>query len=231
MRNLYTSASDTFTVGGDNPDFNPRLALAIATAKRGGFPKASIEIAIARGQGRSTSGAQLETLTIEAVVPPVALMIDCQTDSKGRALQDLRLMLKNHGATQTPTAYLFEKRGRITFQSKEGVGVDEVFDTVLEAGALDVNVDEDGRIVVDTEMEAIKTAEKKIVEALGLQLDSSATIWFPNADTKVEELEPDSLESLLKLQEELEDYPGIQGVYTNTDLSTVREDAAASTAQ
>lgn len=155
-------------------------------------------------------------------------MIDCQTDSKARALQDLRLMLKNHGATQTPTAYLFEKRGRIIFQSKDGVGVDEVFDTALEAGALDVNMDEDGRIVVDIEVETIKTAERRIGEELELQLDSSETIWFPNADTKVEELEPGPLESLLKLQEELEEYPGIQGVYTNMELSSAGGDAQAS---
>jgi len=206
-------------VGGEDPAFNPRLALAIATAKRGGFPKASIEIAIARGQGRSTSGAALETLTIEAVVPPVALMIDCQTDSKARALQDLRLLLKNHGATQTPTAYLFEKRGRIKFHSKEGVGVDEVFDTALEAGALDVILDEDGRIVVDTEVEAIKTAESQIAEELELQLDSSETIWFPKADTKIESVDPGPMGELSKLQEALEEYPGVQGVYTNVETS------------
>lgn len=37
-------------LSGPNPDLNPRLHLAIATAKKNAVPKASIEAAIARGQ-------------------------------------------------------------------------------------------------------------------------------------------------------------------------------------
>lgn len=216
-------------VGGPDPTFNPRLADAIANAKKGGFPKASIEGCVARGQGLSTSGAALETLTIEAVIPPIALMVDCQTDSKARSLQDIRLMLKNFGATQTPTAYLFEKRGRITFQSKEHIGVDEVFEPALEAGALDVTINDNGKVVVDTEVETLRIAEKQIAGNLGLEVDSSETIWFPNPETMVD-AGSEALENLYKLKEELEDYPSVQGVYTNLVSDTSLDDAEAAQA-
>jgi len=203
---------------GPDPNTNNLLALAITNAKRAGFPKASIEAAILRGQGKSSSGAALESLTIEAVIPPVALILECQTDSKLKALQDLRLLIKNHGGTSTPTTYLFEKRGRIVFQKKDGVGADEVLEPALEAGALDVIEDSEGRVVVDTEAAALKAAEKSIAGAAGLELDSSETIWYPNDDTKVGALDASTLEHLEKLEEELEEYPGFQGLYTNLEL-------------
>ena len=153
------------------------------------------------------------------MVPPVALIVDCQTDSKLRTLQDLRLLLKNHGGASSPTAYLFQKRGRVTFRAQDGVGVDEVLEAALEAGALDVDVDEDGRVIVDTESGSMKPAEECVVQEVGLEVDSAEVIWCPNADTMVTSLSKGSVEDLEKLQEELEDYPGVQGVYMNLDLS------------
>lgn len=203
---------------GPDPNTNNALALAITNAKRAGFPKASIEAAILRGQGKSSSGAALETVTIEAVIPPVALILECQTDSKLKALQDLRLLLKNHGGTATPTTYLFQKRGRIVFQKRDGISADEVLEPALEAGAIDVVEDAEGRVVVDTEAPGLKAAERSIAESVGLELDSSETIWFPNEDTKVNSVETATLDHLEKLEEELEEYPGFQGLYTNLEL-------------
>jgi transcriptional/translational regulatory protein YebC/TACO1 len=77
-------------MAGPNPDMNPRLALALVTAKKNAVPKASIEAAMARGQGLSATGAALESLVLEAILPPsIATIIECQTDNKLRALADL----------------------------------------------------------------------------------------------------------------------------------------------
>ncbi len=158
----------------------------ITAAKKAGFPKASIEAAISRGQGKSASGAALEPLTIEAILPPsIALVIECETDSKARTLQDLRLLLKNHGGSPTPTSYFFDKKGRILFQRKEGLGVDEVLDEAVENGALDVEVDDQGRILVYTEPSATKAAASAIAEKMGLEVQSSDIIWVPKEDTMV----------------------------------------------
>jgi transcriptional/translational regulatory protein YebC/TACO1 len=211
--------------GGVDPGLNPRLATAIANAKRAGFSKSSIEGAVARGQGRSASGATLESVTIEAVSPPAALMIDIETDSKARVLQDLRVILKKYGAREGAAAYLFEKRGRSMFTPRDGVGVDEVFETAVEAGALDVEEGEEGRIVVDTEIEGTQTAEKRIVEEMKLELDSSDTVWHPTE--QVEEADQSVCATLSKLQEELEDYDDVRAVYSNVLLvEDVAEQAA-----
>ena len=120
-------------VGGPDPILNSRLGVAIANAKKGALPKTSIESAIAKGQGKSVSGAPLESLTIEAMLPFfVAAIIECQTDQKARVLQDIRFLIKDHGGIITPTGYLFEKKGRIIFERKKGIGPDDILEKVIE---------------------------------------------------------------------------------------------------
>ncbi|KAL2351406.1 transcriptional regulator-domain-containing protein [Cryomyces antarcticus] len=202
---------------GSDPNINPRLAHAIATAKKSGFAKASIEAAIARGQGVSASGAKLESLTIEAILPPsVAVVIDCETDNKLRTLADVRLLIKHHEGSVTPTNYLFAKRGRIVFQKKEGIGADEVLEGALDAGALDVTEDAEGKVVVYTEPNDTKATAETLSSLLGLEAERSDIIWDPNVDTKVGLEDEQSVKDLSDFVEELQEKESsIQGVYMN----------------
>jgi transcriptional/translational regulatory protein YebC/TACO1 len=76
------------------------------------------------------------------------MVIDCQTDNKARTLQDLRIVIKDHGCTATPTSYMFSRRGRVVFERREHLGINEVFDDAVEAGAEDIDVDKSGNIIV-----------------------------------------------------------------------------------
>ena len=165
---------------------NPRLADLITKAKKEGFAKASIEAAIARGQGRSISGASLESVTIEGILPNnVAVIIDCETDSRLRTLADVRLAMKEAGGSATPSAYLFEKQGRIVFEQKDSVGIEEALDAALEAGAADVEQDESGNLVVSCEPSQTKAVGENISQALELNIKTSDISWCPNEDTKI----------------------------------------------
>lgn len=126
--------------------------------------------------------------------------------------------MKKHGARETPTAYLFEKRGRSVFAAKDKIGVDEVLEVALEAGVIDVE-QEEGKIIVDTEVTDTKAVEQLIVDELKLEIDSSETVWHPNADTQVEDVEESTYTSLSKLEEELEDYDDVTGVFHNLVLA------------
>ena len=157
------------------------------TAKKAGFPKASIESAIARGQGVSASGTVLESLTIEAMMPPaIAAVIECQTDSKARTLQDLRDILKSFGASVTPTAYMFERKGKISLVKLEAISDEEILEQAIEAGALDVETDEDGKtVVVYTDPSQITKVAEALTAALKLEIESSDIVWDAKDDTKV----------------------------------------------
>ncbi len=201
---------------GADPNLNPVLAQAIAIAKKAGFPKSSIEYAISRGQGLSPSGAALENLTLEAIIPPsVATVIDCQTDLKARTLQDLRVIINKFGGTVTPTSYLFEKKGKIVFERAEGLGVDEVLDEAVEAGATDVDEDDEGRIVVYTEPSDTKSTADGLVAAKGLKVESSDIIWDPKQDTMVQLPSEKAAEHVDKFLEAIHEDPSVQNVYLN----------------
>jgi len=177
-----------------------------------------MEAAVARGQGRSLSGAALENLTLEFIVPPaqVAIIIDAETDNRNRTLMDLRVIVKYYGGTVTPTSYLFQKKGRISFEKDErNLGVDEVLDEAIEAGAEDVEVDEEGSLVVWTEPNMTTAAAEALIKSHDLKVQSSDIIWDPNADTKVPLEEPAFAQRFIELIDAMRDHPNVHGVYAN----------------
>lgn len=204
---------------------NPRLALAISTAKKTAVPKTSIEAAVARGQGLSATGAALESVFVEAILPPsVATVLECQTDNKLRLLAELRLLIKEAGGAVSPISYMFEKKGRIILQKKEDVGVDEVFEAALEAGALDVVEDDEGRVVIYTEPAQTSITATRLAKELEIDIEEAEIIWDPNEDTKVPLDDEGAAKELVNFLDALQDVTGIQGVYTNWSKGAISED-------
>ncbi|KAH7411562.1 transcriptional regulator-domain-containing protein [Phaeosphaeria sp. MPI-PUGE-AT-0046c] len=203
-------------IGGANPEMNPRLALCLTTAKKNAVPKASIEAAIARGQGLSATGAALETVVLEAMLPPsIATIVECQTDNKLRSLADLRLLVKEAGGQVSTVGFMFEKKGRIILQKKDGMGVDEVLETALDAGVEDVVEDEEGRIVLFTEPAQTKTIAQSLSKQLEMEIEESEIIYDPNEDTKVALDDEEAASRLNRFLDDLQEVQGIQGVYMN----------------
>lgn len=214
--NPQVNADSTQKVWGADIKFNPRLTLALSNAKRAGIPKVVIDGAIARGQGVSVSGQALEQVTIEALLPhSVAAVIECQTDQKARLLQDLRYAIKDNGGTVTPTTYLFEKKGRIAFEKKEGVDPDEYLDQAIEAGAMDIAADADGRLVVFTEPTETKKVGDSLSKLIGLPIEELEIIWDPNKDTMVEVKDEAQVKELEDLIGFLREESAVRDVYVN----------------
>jgi transcriptional/translational regulatory protein YebC/TACO1 len=219
------STTNSYTVSGPDPNMNPRLALAITTAKQSQVPKASIEAAVARGQGLSTSGAALESVVIEAMLPPsVATIIECQTDKKLGTLSDLRLLVKEAGGQVSPVGYMFEKKGRIILQKKEGMGVDEVLESALDAGALDVEEDGEGRIILYTEPAQSKSTAETLAKELEVEIEEIEIIWDPNEETKVSLDDEAVAKELNNFHEKLQEIAGLQAVYTNWAKGSVSDE-------
>ena len=183
---------------GTDPQFNPTLATVITAAKKQGLPKASIESAIARGQGRSSTGAALESLTIEAMFPPsVAVIVECQTDSKARTLNDMKAAIKESSGIMTPTSHMFDRKGKIVFEAPEDIGEEEIFDQAVEAGAIDVQTEEDGKVAVYTESSHTKAVADALAKSSGLKLRNLDIVWDPKEDMMVDVTSPEMLDSFL----------------------------------
>ena len=201
----------------------------MAAAKKQGFPKASIEIAIARGQGKSLSGAPLTTFVLEAVVPPsVALIIECETESKLRTLNELKYLVKDFGGSVTSSSHLFERRGKVVLENSQGLGEQEIFDAAIEAGALDMKMESDGNVVVFTEPPQTVAAGSTVSQALDMKILASDILWVPKDDYMVDVEEPEKLQGFLgmippirrnrhsdEMQDRLQEESSVQEIYVN----------------
>jgi transcriptional/translational regulatory protein YebC/TACO1 len=135
-------------------------------------------------------------------------------------------VIKNHKGTVTPTSYLFTRRGRVLFERDErGLGVDEVLDGAIEAGAEDVEADDEGNIVVWTEPSSVTAAADGLGKDLDLKVKSVDLIWHPNEDTLAVLDSNETLENLVALIDALQDEPVVQGVYTNVTRGIIEDDA------
>ncbi|KAL2156265.1 hypothetical protein VTH82DRAFT_1010 [Thermothelomyces myriococcoides] len=211
---------------GPDPNLNPQLANAITAARKASVPKDKIEAAIARGQGKSSEGKALESITFEAMIPPsIALIVDLETESKLRALQDLNQMIKKAKGSPSSSRFFFSRLGRVVFERTEGgPDVDQIMDDAIEAGAEDLQHDEDGNIVVWTQPSDTMQVCKSVGSKFGLKILSSDIVWTPNEDTKTKLDASDELVSFTELLEALKEYPEVQAVYSNVTRGAMSDE-------
>lgn len=111
-------------------------------------------------------------------------------------------MVKNVGGTVTPTSHLFEKRGRIILEAeKEGIDEEKVMERVLEAGALDMDVEEDQTsLSVYTEPSQTASIGQSLARLLGLKLRSYEIVWMARPEFRVQ-VERSGIETQPNLEE------------------------------
>ncbi|HRW77271.1 MAG TPA: YebC/PmpR family DNA-binding transcriptional regulator, partial [Candidatus Sabulitectum sp.] len=103
--------------GGGDPDMNPRLRVAVDTARSQNMPNDNIERAIKRGTGE-LEGVTYDEMVYEAYGPGgVAIIIEVLTDNKNRSAAEVRHLLTKGGGSlgsKNSVAYLFTRQGQIT---------------------------------------------------------------------------------------------------------------------
>lgn len=165
---------------------------------------------------------------MEGILPNnIAVIVDCETDGKLRTLAEVRLAIKEAGGKEAGgTGHLFTKKGRIVFEAKEGVGLDEMLEPALEAGAQDVTEDEDGRVVIWAEPGDTKAVGEAISKALHVQIATSDIVWDPNEDTKVPMTSEDDARELGQFIDELQEKEtSVQSVAMNVAQGSLDADA------
>jgi YebC/PmpR family DNA-binding regulatory protein len=141
-------------------------------------------------------------------------LVDCLSDNKNRTVSEVRHAFTKHGGnlgTDGSVSYLFAHQGEI-LMSKD-VPEDKVMDVAIEAGALDVTV-EDGQIEVITPVEAYHSVLNALHDG-GLHVEQSHLTMSANLLVAVD---GDTAESLIKLIDALEDLDDVQEVYSNAQF-------------
>jgi len=202
--------------GGPNPESNPKLGVAMETAKKWNLPKENIERAIKRGTGEEAANEKLEEVSFEAFGPEgIAIIIEGITDNKNRTLGEIKQILnQNNGKLvgEGAVKWLFEKRGVITviLSSQTPKTKEELELTAIEAGADDVRWYEDD-LEVYTKPEDLEKV-KKGLEEKGIKIDSTSLDWVAKEEVSLSE---NKKEACQKLFEALDESDSVQDVYSN----------------
>ena len=218
---LFTKFGKELTIvakeAGGDPNFNPRLRLAIEKAKAGNMPKDILERAIKKGTGE-LEGVDFIEMRYEGYGPVgTAFIVDVVTDNKNRSASEVRMTFTRKGGnlgTDGAVAWMFKKQGVITVKS-EGIDADEFMMAALEAGAEDVT-EEDGEFEVLTDYTEFQSVLEKIKEA-GYTYEEAEIAMNP--ENKVEITDLDTAKKVMALYEALDDLDDVQEVYANFDIA------------
>ncbi|KKB06782.1 transcriptional regulator [Devosia geojensis] len=202
-------------LGVPDPAMNARLRLAVANARAQSMPKDNIERAIKKAAGSDSEN--YEEMRYEGYGPGgIAVIVETLTDNRNRTASNLRSYFSKNGGALGETgsvSFMFDRVGEIYYPASVG-DADKVMEAAIDAGADDVESDEEGHTIYTT-FEGMSEVASALEKALG-EAESVKAIWKPQNLTPVDD---DKGTTLLKLISILEEDDDVQDVYANYDLS------------
>ncbi len=201
--------------GGGDPGSNPRLRLAISTAKGANMPADNIDRAVKKGTGQ-LEGATYEEVVYEGYGPQgVAVYVQCLTDNKNRTVSEIRnIFLRKQGnlAGAGSVAWIFEQRGLITVGAN-ATTEDKLMEIALNAGADDLS--RSGEQFEVLTLPAQFEAVRKAIEEAKIPIETASVTMIPKNLMPVDAA---NARAVLALIEALEDHDDVQNVYSNCDI-------------
>ena len=172
--------------GGSDPNNNFQLQLAVERARASNMPKDSIERAIKRGSGEDKDGTIIEEITYEGFGPHgVALMLECVTDNRNRAVAEIRHLLSRGGGNMAEAGavgWQFSRNSYFSFPASQ-LNYEKAFELAVEAGAEDVAEDGDNIEIVGP-VEAFKKISDALKKA-GVSPDDAGLRMIAKQDTEL----------------------------------------------
>lgn len=203
--------------GMPEPDKNPRLRLAIQAARAESMPKDNIERAIAKAS-QTAGGADYVSMRYEGFGPgKVAVIVEAMTDNKNRTASNVRTIFGKRGGVMGETgsvAFNFERIGFIQYPL-DAADADKMFESALEAGANDVETDEEHHDIetLPDDLNAVTEALEKVFGTPS----ASRLEWKPMVTTEITDEE--TARKFLEFVDALEDDDDVQKVYHNAEIS------------
>ncbi|HYD24381.1 MAG TPA: YebC/PmpR family DNA-binding transcriptional regulator [Croceibacterium sp.] len=201
--------------GMPDPDMNPRLRLAVNNARAASMPKDNIQRAIDKASMGDAD--DYEEIRYEGYGPGgVALIVEALTDNRNRTATNVRTAFSKNGGNLAATGAVshgFERKGMIDYPASAG-SEDHVLEAAIEAGADDVESEEDGHTVW-TDMDSLHEVAKALEASLGPP-ETVKLGWKPSLSVDVAEADA---QTLMKLIDTLEDDDDVQTVWGNYEVS------------
>ena len=202
--------------GGGDADMNPRLRMAVQTARQNNMPNSNIEKAIKRGTGE-LEGVNYDQYTYEGYGQNgVAIVVEALTDNKQRTVADVRHIFSKYGGNMAESgsvSWILDQKGLITIPRGD-LDEDEVMMAALEAGAEDMQTHDDEFFEVYTAYADLHMVLGNLEKA-GYTIEKAEQTRIPKNTVKADDVAP----KLMHLIDMLEDCDDVQKVYANYDIS------------
>ena len=201
--------------GGGDPAGNPRLRLAVDNAKSANMPQDNIDRAIKKATGE-LEGVTYHEFTYEGYASGgIALLVEVATDNKNRTVAEVRHLFSKGGGTLAETgsvAWMFNRKGVITLP-KQGKTEDEILEIILDAGADDLQTEEDF-FEIQTSIESFEPVRKALAEK-NINIENASLQWIAQNYVRAS---GEDAEKVVNLIESLEESDDVQNVYSNADI-------------
>ena len=198
-----------------DPDMNARLRAAVNAAKAQSMPKDNIQRSIDKAS--ASDGENYEEIRYEGFGPGgVSLVVEALTDNRNRTATNVRTAFSKNGGNlgaSGSVSHGFDRLGLVEFPASAG-NADTVFEAAIEAGADDVESDEDGHRIW-TSIDTLHGVARALEAALG-EPENVKLAWRPQNSIEVGE---EDAAQLLKLVDTLEEDDDVQTVWGNYEVS------------
>ncbi|MGC6531230.1 MAG: YebC/PmpR family DNA-binding transcriptional regulator [Candidatus Puniceispirillaceae bacterium] len=200
---------------GTDPASNPRLRTALAACRAANMPKDNIDRVIKKAEGGD--GAQYEEIRYEGYGPGgTALIVETMTDNRNRTASEVRAAFSKYNGSLGETgsvSFMFDRVGEVLYPVDAADG-DAMFEAALEAGADNVESDDDGHAITCA-IEDFNMVRDTLEDTFGSP-EEAAIVWKPQNTVEVT---ADHAKGLLKLMEVLDDNDDVQAIASNFDIS------------
>ncbi len=203
--------------GVGDPDFNPRLRVAINNAKGVNMPKENILRAIKKALDKDT--AALNEPTYEGYAPGgIAVFVECATDNLNRTVAAVRAIFnkcEGNLATTGSVDYLFERKGVFILDTKN-LDMETLELELIDGGAEEIELDEElGEVEITVNFEDFGKMQEKL-EELKVEAKNASLVRVPSTTTK---MDVHDAKKVLRLIEMLEDNEDVQQVFHNLEMT------------
>ncbi len=202
--------------GGPDPANNSRLRDAIAKAKSNNMPNDTIDRSIKKAAG-NLDGVNYESITYEGYGPKgVAVIVETLTDNKNRSAANVRSAFTKGGGNMGTTgcvSFMFDEKGQIMIEKDDDIDFETVEMTAIEAGAEDINEEEEGYEIITAPEDF--SAVREALEAAGIPMAEASVTMLPQTYTEL--TDDDDIKKMNRLLELLDDDDDVKNVYHNWD--------------
>lgn len=198
--------------GGPEPSTNPRLRIAVQSAKLANMPKVNVENAIKRAVSKDAE--DLTEVVYEGFGPHgIAFLLETLTDNPTRTVANMRLYLNRSGGalgTSGSVSFMFDRVGEFVFELGDKT-MDDIELDLIDGGAEEIEMGEENTVYVYTAFEDFGQMQAKL-EELGIEVKEASLQRFPQVTKEITDEQKEDIEKLI---EKFEDDDDVQKVFHN----------------